>query len=133
MTQAKERTRAAAARAPRAPAAPAPAPAKKEAPRTMRDLRLATEHRRRAHATQPLENPLREGLRLERVPDPASFVLFGATGDLAHRKVVPALFQLWRTHLLPHEFTIVAVGRREYSDEAFRQELRDSVGKYSRG
>ena len=44
------------------------------------------------------------------MPDPDIFVLFGATGDLAHRKVIPALFQLWRTHLLPHEFTIVCVG-----------------------
>ena len=51
-----------------------------------------------------LENVLREGLRLERVPDPSVLVLFGATGDLAHRKVVPALYQLWRTNLLPHEF-----------------------------
>jgi glucose-6-phosphate 1-dehydrogenase len=78
------------------------------------------------------ENPLREGLRLERVPDPATFVLFGATGDLAHRKVIPALYQLWRTHLLPHEFTIVAVGRRPYTDEAFREELRASLDAYSR-
>src|SRR3954463_13966241 len=119
--------------APADPAVPAaPPPAKKEPPRTMRDLRLATEHRRRSTAGRALENPLREGLRLERVPDPAAFVLFGATGDLAHRKVVPALFQLWRTHLLPHEFQIVAVGRRPYTDQAFRDELRDSVRKYSR-
>ena len=116
-----------------ASATPAPAlPAKKEAPRTMRDLRVATETRRRAAASKPLENPLREGLRLERVPDPASFVLFGATGDLAHRKVIPALFQLWRTHLLPHEFTIVAVGRRPYTDDAFRAEIKDALDKYSR-
>src|SRR3954469_3761051 len=118
--------------APPAPAAPATAPAKKDAPRTMRDLRLATETKRRASASRPLENPLREGLRLERVPDPAIFVLFGATGDLAHRKVVPALFQLWRTHLLPHEFMIVAVGRRPYTDDAFRAELKDALDKYSR-
>ena len=98
----------------------------------MRDLRLATESRRRAHASHPLENPLREGLRLERVPDPASFVLFGATGDLAHRKVVPALFQLWRTHLLPHEFTLVAVGRRPYTDDQFRAELKGALDQYSR-
>ena len=118
--------------APPAPAAPATAPAKKDAPRTMRDLRLATETKRRASASKPLENPLREGLRLERVPDPGIFVLFGATGDLAHRKVVPALFQLWRTHLLPHEFTIVAVGRRPYTDDAFRAELKGALDKYSR-
>jgi len=59
-------------------------------------------------------------------------VLFGATGDLAHRKVIPALFQLWRTHLLPHEFTIVCVGRRPYTDAAFRDELKASLDKYSR-
>ncbi len=79
-----------------------------------------------------LDNPLREGLRLERVPDPAAFVLFGATGDLAHRKVVPALYQLWRTHLLPHEFMLVAVGRRPFTDEAFRKELRTSLDQFSR-
>src|SRR4051795_1302335 len=112
--------------------APGTAPGKKEAPRTMRDLRLATESRRRAATSKGLENPLREGLRLERVPDPAAFVLFGATGDLAHRKVVPALFQLWRTHLLPHELQIVAVGRRPYTDQAFRDELKASLDRFSR-
>jgi len=114
-----------------APAPPAP-PAKKDVPRTMRELRLAAETRRRAPAARHAENPLREGLRLERVPDPAAFVLFGATGDLAHRKVIPALYQLWRTHLLPHEFTVVAVGRRAFSDEAFRAELKASLDRFSR-
>ncbi len=114
------------------PGAKGATPAAKDVPRTMRDLRLVTESRRRTAAPKPLENPLREGLRLERVPDAACFVLFGATGDLAHRKVIPALFQLWRTHLLPHEFTLVAVGRRPYTDEAFRAELKDSLDKYSR-
>jgi glucose-6-phosphate 1-dehydrogenase len=115
-----------------APVAPLPPTPKRDAPRTMRDLRLATETRRRSSGSKALENPLREGLRLERVPDPAIFVLFGATGDLAHRKVVPALFQLWRTHLLPHEFTIVAFGRRAYTDDAFRKELKASLDQFSR-
>jgi glucose-6-phosphate 1-dehydrogenase len=66
------------------------------------------------------------------VPDPCAFVLFGATGDLAHRKVIPAIYQLWRTNLLPAEFSLVAVARRPYSDEAFAAEARDSVAKYSR-
>jgi glucose-6-phosphate 1-dehydrogenase len=127
----------AAARPKAAPPGPGPGPAKpvparKDTPRTMRDLRLATESKRKVIGARTLENPLREGLRLERVPDPATFILFGATGDLAHRKVIPALYQLWRTHLLPHEFTIVAVGRRPYTDDAFRAELRDSLGTYSR-
>ncbi len=108
------------------------APARKDAPRTMRELRLAAEGRRKAPTGKSVDNPLREGLRLERVPDPATFVLFGATGDLAHRKVVPALYQLWRTGLLPHEFMIVAVGRRPYTDEAFRDELRASLDRHSR-
>jgi glucose-6-phosphate 1-dehydrogenase len=105
---------------------------KDDAPRTMREVRLAAESRRRAPRHGHLENPLREGLRLERVPDPSCFVLFGATGDLAHRKVFPALFQLWRTRLLPHELVIVAVGRRPYTDEAFREELRGALDKFSR-
>ncbi len=108
-----------------------PAPRPKEAPRTIRDVRIARQGRRRAPA-RPIENPLREGLRLERVPDPCIAVLFGATGDLAHRKVIPALYQLWRTNLLPHEFMLVAIGRREYSDESFRTEIRASLEKFSR-
>ena len=117
--------------APDKPTHPAP-PVKKDAPRTMRDLRLASEGKKRPATGKAALNPLREGLRLERVPDPATFVLFGATGDLAHRKVIPALYHLWRTHLLPHEFMIVALGRRDYTDESFRDGLRDSLANYSR-
>jgi glucose-6-phosphate 1-dehydrogenase len=115
---------------PGAAAARAARPADDE-PRTARALRLARAGRRRP-ARKAVANPLREGLRLERVPDPALLVLFGATGDLAHRKVVPALFQLWRTNLLPPEFTLVAVGRRPYDDEAFRAGLRASLEQFSR-
>ncbi len=111
------------------PAQPAPRP--KDAPRTMRDLRLSREGRRRA-ASRPVENVLREGLRLERVPDPSILVLFGATGDLAHRKVLPALFQLWRANLLPHEFVVVAIGRRPYDSEGFRAEVRTSLDEHAR-
>ena len=109
----------------------APAPRPKDAPRTMKDLRdrpPASGSRRR----KPDDNPLREGLRLERVPDPSTLVLFGATGDLAHRKVIPALYQLWRTNLLPHEFVLLAIGRRDYDDETLRADFRASLEKYSR-
>jgi glucose-6-phosphate 1-dehydrogenase len=110
---------------------PHPSPRPKDAPRTMKDLR-EYRHARRKPAPRVDDNPLREGLRLERVPDPCILVLFGATGDLAHRKVVPALYQLWRTNLLPHEFTILAIGRRAYDDETLRKEFRGSLEKYSR-
>ena len=110
---------------------PHPAPRPKDAPRTMRELRESREGQKRARAKPPI-NPLREGLRLERVPDPAVVILMGATGDLAHRKVIPALYQLWRTNLLPHEFQLLAVARREYDHDAYRQEIRASLEKYSR-
>ncbi len=108
-----------------------PAPRGKDVPRTMKDLRLSRAGKRASRA-KPATNVLREGLRLERVPDPSVLVLMGATGDLAHRKVIPALYQLWRTNLLPHEFMIVAVGRRPYDDETFRAEIRASLEQFSR-
>ena len=108
-----------------------PAPRPKDAPKTMRELRLSHAARRKALPRQ-LENVLREGLRLERVPDPSILVLFGATGDLAHRKVMPALYQLWRTNLLPHEFVVLAIGRRPYDSDTFRDEIRGALEKYSR-
>jgi glucose-6-phosphate 1-dehydrogenase len=100
--------------------------------RTARQLREAATAARRRSRSDADTNPLRQGLRLERVPDPCAFVLFGATGDLAHRKVIPAIYQLWRTNLLPAEFSLVAVARRPYTNEAFAAELRASVEKYSR-
>jgi glucose-6-phosphate 1-dehydrogenase len=108
-----------------------PAPRPKDTPATMRELRLAKSGRRKP-ATKALENVLREGLRLERVPDPSILVLFGSTGDLAHRKVIPALYQLWRTNLLPHEFVLLAIGRRPYDSATYREEIRGALEKYSR-
>jgi glucose-6-phosphate 1-dehydrogenase len=93
-------------------------------------MRLAHHGHRRTSSR--LTNPLREGLRLERMPDPFLFVLFGATGDLSHRKVIPALYQLWRSNLLPHEHMLVCIGRRPYTDDSFRVEMRAALDKFSR-
>ena len=103
--------------------------------RTRRARSASCARRRAASASRGRSksaNPLRQGLRLERVPDPCVVVLFGATGDLAHRKVLPALYQLRRTNLLPHEFMLVAVGRRPYEQDVFRQEIAASLANYSR-
>jgi glucose-6-phosphate 1-dehydrogenase len=97
----------------------------------MKELRLSREGKRASRA-KPVENVLREGLRLERVPDPSILVLFGATGDLAHRKVMPALYHLWRNNLLPHEFMLIAIGRRPYDDTTFRDEIHASLEQFSR-
>lgn len=70
------------------------------------------------------ENPLRDHLPRTRVPDPCAVVLFGATGDLTHRKLAPALFHLAQQGQLPSQYSIVGFARRDWSDEAFRGELR---------
>jgi len=105
--------------------------APKDAHRTMRELRLAHAGRRKP-PQKTLDNPLRDGLRLERMPDPCVVVVFGGTGDLSARKVVPALYQLWRTNLLPHEFVVLALGRRDQDDEGFRTEIRAGLERFSR-
>ena len=65
-----------------------------------------------ASRQRAVENPLREGLRLEKVPDPCIIVIFGATGDLAHRKILPALVNLRRAGLLPPQTAVLAFARR---------------------
>jgi glucose-6-phosphate 1-dehydrogenase len=112
-------------------AVPYPSPKPRDMPRTMRDLRLFRQGRKRG-APRVVENPLREGLRLERVPDPCILALFGATGDLAHRKVIPALYQLWRTNLLPHEFQLLGIARRPYDNKTFRAEVLAAIEEHAR-
>src|SRR5262249_35040301 len=93
----------------------------------IRQERLARDGKKKRSTEKAGVNPLREGLRLERVPDPHVMVLFGATGDLSHRKVFPALAQLWRTNLLPTDWGCLAVGRRPYDDETFRADVAASL------
>jgi glucose-6-phosphate 1-dehydrogenase len=81
-------------------------------------------------ATAP--NPLRKGLRLERIPEPCTMVIIGATGDLTERKLAPALYNLMLGGFLPPEFTVVGFARRDLSDDAFRELLHASVGEHSR-
>ncbi len=72
-------------------------------------------------------NPLRQALPRARVPEPCSVVLFGATGDLTHRKLVPALYHLDQGGHLPGECAIVGFARRDWSDQQFRDELKKSL------
>lgn len=77
-------------------------------------------------------NPLREGLAQERVPDPSILVIFGASGDLTHRKLLPALYSLAHDGLLPAGQTIVGFARPDYSDDAFRMSIREACDKFAR-
>ncbi len=83
-------------------------------------------------AESPHENPLREGLQGERMPPPTTMVIFGASGDLTKRKLLPALYSLARDRLLPPVFNVVGVARRDIGDEAFRKQMRDGCDKYAR-
>lgn len=80
-----------------------------------------------------LENPLRVGLRQERTPEPLILVIFGASGDLTQRKLVPALYQLKRDRRLPAELTIVGTARREWSHDYFREQMRQGIEEFSDG
>jgi len=82
--------------------------------------------------TDVVANPLRQGLAEERVPEPAAMVIFGASGDLAHRKLLPALYSLTRDRLLPARFAIIGFARRAMTDEAFRDELRAACAEHAR-
>jgi glucose-6-phosphate 1-dehydrogenase len=82
--------------------------------------------------TPALDNPLRAGLRLGRTPEPCTMVIFGATGDLTSRKLVPALYNLARERRLPGGFSVVGFARRDWSDEFFRETLLEGVNANSR-
>ena len=82
---------------------------------------------------EPVEpNPLREGLSARAVPQPCTVVIFGATGDLTHRKLIPALYNLAADGELPPAVTIVGFARREKSDDEFRREMEEATRKFSR-
>jgi len=66
------------------------------------------------------------------VPQPCSIVIFGATGDLTHRKLIPALYNLAADGDLPPAVAIIGFARREKNDEQFRAELEEAIRKFSR-
>ncbi len=80
----------------------------------------------------PLTNPLREGQIARRLPESCNMVIFGATGDLTHRKLVPALYNLAAEGDLPPGGRVIGFARREKSDDQFRSELEASNRKHSR-
>ena len=82
-----------------------------------------------AEATPP-PNPLREGMRLRRMPEPCAMVIFGASGDLTQRKLLPALYYLSRERMLPAGFSVIGCARTPSTHEQFRESMRQAVKKY---
>ncbi len=77
-------------------------------------------------------NPLMEGLQDHPTPTPAIVVIFGITGDLSARKLMPALYNLLVDGQLPTPTIILGVGRRDWNDDTMRQNMRGDVEKFSR-
>lgn len=80
----------------------------------------------------PLPNLLRTGSPQSRVAPPCAVVIFGASGDLTSRKLVPALYNLALANLLPAEFAVVGVARRPLEAGQFREKLRTDAERFSR-
>ena len=80
------------------------------------------------------QNPLRDkrDKRLPRIAGPCAVVIFGVTGDLARKKVVPAIYDLANRGLLPPNFALVGFGRRDWDDEAFAKTVYEDVKAHSR-
>ena len=64
--------------------------------------------------------------------EPCSIVIFGASGDLTSRKLIPALYHLYREKQMPASFRVVGCARREKTDELWRSELREALDQFSR-
>ncbi len=74
-----------------------------------------------------MQNPLLQGLGISREPDPLTVVIFGATGDLTKRKLVPALFSLYtKQHI--SSFRVVGLARRPWTTQEFRDRMADAIG-----
>jgi glucose-6-phosphate 1-dehydrogenase len=83
--------------------------------------------------TKQVEEPSRHGISAERKAlEPCTIVIFGASGDLTARKLIPAFYHLFKDKLTPSAFRIVGFARREKTDESWRQELRTALDQFSR-
>lgn len=81
-----------------------------------------------------MANPLKDPLdrRLARIAGPSGLIIFGITGDLAQKKLLPAVYDLSNRGLLPPSFSLVGFGRREWSDQEFIEVAKESVSTHSR-
>ena len=79
--------------------------------------------------TETVVNPLREGLKVERAAGPCAIVIFGASGDLTRRKLIPALYRLAHQRLLSPHFAVLGTARTEMNDDEFRARMRDAAAE----
>ncbi|GAA4726566.1 glucose-6-phosphate dehydrogenase [Isoptericola chiayiensis] len=89
----------------------------------MRPAKITAEH-------NPLRDPL--DLRLPRIAGPCGLVIFGVTGDLSRKKLMPAVYDLANRGLLPPGFALTGFARRDWEDEDFAQVVHDAVKEHAR-
>ena len=82
--------------------------------------------------SDPYVESLRRGFKSRTIPGSCTIVIFGATGDLTHRKLIPALYNLYINNELPESFKIIGFARRDKDDELWRSELEQSNKENSR-
>ncbi len=82
-------------------------------------------------AVETIVKPHPQSLRLEHTPEPCTMVIFGASGDLTKRKLMPALYKLSRRRLLPANFSVLGISRTAMSDDQFRARMREAIEEFS--
>ena len=85
---------------------------------------------------QRVEGVVESDIKSERAGqagDSCVMVIFGASGDLTKRKLIPSLYNLSRSNLLPREFAVVGSASSEINTEEFRKKIRQSLGEYGGG
>src|ERR1700733_1858441 len=83
------------------------------------------------NVSHPNETPAGSGTDRKN-PDACTIVIFGASGDLTARKLIPALYHLFKEKQMPQSFRVVGFARREKTDASWRQELRTALDQFSR-
>ena len=100
----------------------------------MTELRTLRDSQDAGESVSTWTNPLRDprDLRLARIAGPCSLVIFGITGDLARKKLMPAVYDLANRGLLPPGFGLTGFARRDWTDEHFVNFVRENIEQHCR-
>src|SRR3954454_13985607 len=79
----------------------------------------------------PAENPFQDPLRFQRRVPPCAIVIFGASGDLTKRKLIPALYRLAYDRRIPPGFAVIGNSRTPMTDDQFRAKSREALNEFS--
>src|SRR6056297_3172582 len=66
-------------------------------------------------------------------PDNSTFVIFGGTGDLTQRKLMPALYMIYQQSMMPEDFTLIGSGRSKFNNESYQKMIKEAILKYQNG